>query len=136
MDALHQQQASYDVGGVRYPRPFKIRRLGHFGFNVADIDGGIDFYSRLLGFRITDIRDLKKIPGREEIARKVDDGRIVFMSHNSDHHAFRVQTHVQAASLLYSNMPNQVKSGAQADSSRLATSWSGAVKNGVWPVAS
>ena len=88
MDALHQQQASYDVGGVRYPRPFKIRRLGHFGFNVADIDGGIDFYSRKLGFRITDIRDLKKIPGREEIARKVDDGRIVFMSHNSDHHAF------------------------------------------------
>jgi hypothetical protein len=42
-------QASYDVGGVAYPRPFKIRRLGHFGFNVADMNGGIDFYSRLLG---------------------------------------------------------------------------------------
>ena len=24
----------YDVGGVMLPRPFKIRRLGHFGFNV------------------------------------------------------------------------------------------------------
>ena len=80
--------ASYDIGGVRYPQPFKIRRLGHFGFNVADLQGGIDFYSKLLGFRITDTRDLKKIPGREETARRLEDGRIVFMSHNSDHHAF------------------------------------------------
>ena len=24
----------YDVGGVYLPRPFKVRRLGHFGFNV------------------------------------------------------------------------------------------------------
>ena len=53
-------QASYDVGGIAYPRPFKIRRLGHFGFNVADMPGGIDFYSRLLGFRITDERDLSR----------------------------------------------------------------------------
>ena len=81
-------QTSYDVGGVAYPRPFKIRRLGHFGFNVADMNGGIDFYSRLLGLRITDERDLSKIPGREEMARKLEDPRIVFMSHNSDHHAF------------------------------------------------
>ena len=29
------QQQLYDVGGVMLPRPFKIRRLGHFGFNVA-----------------------------------------------------------------------------------------------------
>ena len=73
---------------MRYPQPFKIRRLGHFGFNVADLQGGIDFYSKLLGFRITDTRDLKKIPGREEMAKRLEDGRIVFMSHNSDHHAF------------------------------------------------
>jgi catechol 2,3-dioxygenase-like lactoylglutathione lyase family enzyme len=81
-------QASYDVGGVAYPRPFKIRRLGHFGFNVADMNGGIDFYSRLLGFRITDEHDLSKIPGREEMVKKLTDPRIIFMSHNSDHHAF------------------------------------------------
>jgi catechol 2,3-dioxygenase-like lactoylglutathione lyase family enzyme len=81
-------QASYDVGGVAYPRPFKIRRLGHFGFNVADMNGGIDFYSRLLGFRITDERDLSKSPGREEMVKKLTDPRIIFMSHNSDHHAF------------------------------------------------
>ena len=87
MDALHKA-ATYDIGGLSYPQPFKIRRLGHFGFNVADLQGGIDFYSKLLGFRITDVRDLKKIPGREEMAKRLDDGRIVFMSHNSDHHAF------------------------------------------------
>jgi catechol 2,3-dioxygenase-like lactoylglutathione lyase family enzyme len=86
MDAL--QRTTYDIGGLRYPQPFKIRRLGHFGFNVADLQGGIDFYSKLLGFRITDVRDLKKIPGREEMAKRLEDGRIVFMSHNSDHHAF------------------------------------------------
>ena len=91
MDTIQKTEpgtASYDIGGVRYPQPFKIRRLGHFGFNIADLDAGIDFYAGLLGFRITDTRDLKKIPGREELARRLDDGRIVFMSHNSDHHAF------------------------------------------------
>jgi catechol 2,3-dioxygenase-like lactoylglutathione lyase family enzyme len=86
MDTLHR--TIYDVGGVRYPQPFKIRRLGHFGFNVADMEKGLDFYSRLLGFRITDTRDFSKVPGREELAKRLEDPRIVFMSHNSDHHAF------------------------------------------------
>jgi catechol 2,3-dioxygenase-like lactoylglutathione lyase family enzyme len=87
MDTI-QKPTTYDVGGVRYPRPFKIRRLGHFGFNVADMDKGLDFYARLLGFRVTDTRDFSKVPGREEMAKRLQDPRIVFMSHNSDHHAF------------------------------------------------
>lgn len=78
----------YSVGGVSYPRPFKIRRLGHFGFNVADISAGLDFYGRLLGFRITDERDFSKVPGREEMAKRLADPRIVFMTHGADHHAF------------------------------------------------
>lgn len=86
MDTL--QRTTYDIGGVRYPQPFKIRRLGHFGFNVADLDKGLDFYSRLLGFRVTDTRDFSKVSGREEMAKRLQDPRIVFMSHNSDHHAF------------------------------------------------
>lgn len=86
MDTL--QRTTYDVGGVRYPQPFKIRRLGHFGFNVADMEKGLDFYSRLLGFRVTDTRDFSKAPGREEMAKRLEDPRLVFMSHNSDHHAF------------------------------------------------
>ena len=44
----------YNVGGVSLDRPFKIRRLGHFGFNVADLDAGKRFYFDLLGFFITE----------------------------------------------------------------------------------
>jgi len=40
---------SYDVGGVLYPRPFRIRRLGHFGFNLNRLDEGLAFYGGLLG---------------------------------------------------------------------------------------
>jgi len=50
-------QAEFDVGGVRLPRPFRIRRLGHFGVNVADPERSKEFYCRLLGFRISDPLD-------------------------------------------------------------------------------
>src|SRR6267154_6160875 len=46
--------AEFQVGGVRMWRPFRIRRLGHFGVNVADPEKSKDFYCRLLGFRISD----------------------------------------------------------------------------------
>ena len=57
MDTI-QKPTTYDVGGVRYPRPFKIRRLGQFGFNVAAqrqvggealLDGGADGLDAGLG---------------------------------------------------------------------------------------
>ena len=38
----------YDVGGVLLDRPFKIRRLGHFGFNVVNMDEAKRFYICLL----------------------------------------------------------------------------------------
>ena len=44
----------YNVGGVTLDRPFKIRRLGHFGFNVSDLEAGKHFYFDLLGFFITE----------------------------------------------------------------------------------
>jgi catechol 2,3-dioxygenase-like lactoylglutathione lyase family enzyme len=62
----------YDVGGVLLDRPFKIRRLGHFGFNVTDLDAAYHFYSDLLGFRVSD-----------EFARGG-----WFMRFGTDHHAF------------------------------------------------
>jgi hypothetical protein len=40
----------YNVGGVALDRPFKIRRLGHFGFNAADLEASRHFYFDLLGF--------------------------------------------------------------------------------------
>jgi catechol 2,3-dioxygenase-like lactoylglutathione lyase family enzyme len=62
----------FDVGGILLDRPFKIRRLGHFGFNVAKLDAAHHFYSDLLGFRVSD-----------EFARGG-----WFMRFGTDHHAF------------------------------------------------
>lgn len=79
-------QTVYDVGGVTFPRPFRIRRLGHFGFNVGDLDKGLDFYGRLLGFRLTDETTLGKL--MPEAAGTLEDDRLYFMTHNTDHHSF------------------------------------------------
>jgi hypothetical protein len=45
---------TYEVGGVRMARPFKIRRFGHVGFNLDRLDEGVTFYTDELGFRVTD----------------------------------------------------------------------------------
>src|SRR6267143_5706881 len=42
--------AEFQVGGVIMRRPFRIRRLGHFGVNVADPEKSTTFSFRLLGF--------------------------------------------------------------------------------------
>lgn len=34
---------NYEFGGIAYPRPLCIRRLGHFGFNLGNLDEGLDF---------------------------------------------------------------------------------------------
>ena len=62
----------FNVGGILLDRPFKIRRLGHFGFNMADLEKAHHFYSDLLGFRVSD-----------EFARGG-----WFMRFGTDHHAF------------------------------------------------
>ena len=41
----------FDVGGIRLDRPFKIRRLGHFGFNSRNMNAAMHFYRDLLGFQ-------------------------------------------------------------------------------------
>ncbi|HMA80727.1 MAG TPA: VOC family protein, partial [Candidatus Binatia bacterium] len=61
----------YNVGGVALERPFKIRRLGHFGFNASDLDASRRFYFDLLGFFITE-------PA----------GAGYFGRHAGDHHSF------------------------------------------------
>ena len=75
---------SYDVGGVSLPRPFKVRRLGHTGFNISSFEETIDFYTQILGFRITDDLDLRSIPNFPEDSTDV---RSVFLTYGSDHHA-------------------------------------------------
>lgn len=67
----------YDVGGILLPRPFKLRRLGHVGFNFEDFETAKRLYLDVLGFRVT---DFSLVPGFEEQA--------IFATHNSDHHSF------------------------------------------------
>ena len=65
-------QTKFDVGGVLLDRPFKVRRLGHFGFNVEDVEAGRHFYSDLLGFKVSDVSQRGGY----------------FMRYGGDHHAF------------------------------------------------
>src|SRR5213592_1232003 len=77
----------YNVGGVLLPRPFKIRRLGHFGFNAVKMDQSRDFYERLLGFRHSDVLDFGKMPWAPK-GGGLGDTRGYFMRYGTDHHAF------------------------------------------------
>ena len=80
-------QGEFDLGGVRWPRPFRIRRLGHFGICVADPELSKDFYCRLLGFRISDPLDFThRLP--EDKRGKVGPTVGYFSRHGTDHHSF------------------------------------------------
>src|SRR5688572_31375534 len=61
----------YNVGGIALDRPFKMRRLGHFGFNANDLEASRHFYFDLLGFFVTE-------PA----------GAGYFGRHAGDHHSF------------------------------------------------
>ena len=77
---------SYNLEGINFPRPFRIRRFGHFGLNLDNIDAGIDFYARLLGFEMTDLVEIGKLAPPGIIPEGLDD-RVPFFSHNADHHS-------------------------------------------------
>ena len=77
-------QDSFDVGGVMLDRPFKIRRLGHFGFFANDMEASLRFYRDLLGFQITDILDFA---GRANDPKDLDgkgDTRGFFMRYGTN----------------------------------------------------
>ena len=85
--AAMTNETQYDVEGILLARPFKIRRLGHFGLDLRDMAAGLRFYVQDLGFRVTDVLDLAGIPGAAPLIEGVNDPRIYFSSHGSDHHA-------------------------------------------------
>jgi len=66
-----QVVTKYNVGGVLLDQPFKVRRLGHFGFNATKLDECLHFYTDLLGFRVSDPSPMG-----------------YFLRYGSDHHAF------------------------------------------------
>src|SRR5258706_1417029 len=82
-----QNGSQYDVEGVLLPRPFKIRRLGHFGLDLEHMADGLRFYVDDLGFRVTDALDLSAFKTLSALIQGVPDPKIYFTSHGSDHHA-------------------------------------------------
>lgn len=78
----------FNVGGVLLARPFRVRRLGHFGFNLTDMANGVPFYRDLLGFAVSDEMDLAdRVKDRSTLAG-AGDSRAYFMRYGTDHHAF------------------------------------------------
>jgi catechol 2,3-dioxygenase-like lactoylglutathione lyase family enzyme len=82
-----EHQMAYIVEGVEFPRPFRIRRFGHFGLNVKSMEAGLDFYCRLLGFDMTDTMEIRKVAPPGFLPDYVEDDRLPFLTNNSDHHA-------------------------------------------------
>jgi catechol 2,3-dioxygenase-like lactoylglutathione lyase family enzyme len=86
-ERVPQATEEFIVGGVKMPRPFRVRRLGHFGVNVADPERSRDFYCRLLGFRISDPLDFgPRLP--EEQRKSAGPTQGYFSRHGTDHHSF------------------------------------------------
>jgi catechol 2,3-dioxygenase-like lactoylglutathione lyase family enzyme len=55
--------------------PFALTKLGHVVLNVADLGRSVDFYTQVLGFRVSDAYPASMVPGG-----------MVFMRCNADHH--------------------------------------------------
>lgn len=85
---LETTPVTYDVGGVLLERPFKIRRLGHFGFNSDRMDEAVRFYHELFGLRISDRLDVAKRVKDPAAIADFGDPFSYFMRHGTDHHSF------------------------------------------------
>lgn len=48
---------TFNVGGLRLPQPFRIRRIGHIGYHAPDVNASADFLSRQLGLLKSDVDD-------------------------------------------------------------------------------
>lgn len=69
-----------DVQALRDTRtpaglPFSIGKIGHVVLMVQDLEKSVDFYTRVLGFRVSDVYPATMVPGR-----------MVFMRCANDHH--------------------------------------------------
>jgi catechol 2,3-dioxygenase-like lactoylglutathione lyase family enzyme len=79
--------SKFNVGGVLLNQPFKIRRLGHFGFNLVNMDEGVRFYIDFLGFRISDVMDYSKRAKSPDQVAGLGNPNGYFTRYGSDHHA-------------------------------------------------
>ena len=79
--------SKFNVGGVLLNQPFKIRRLGHFGFNLSNMEDGVHFYIDLLGFRISDVMDYSRRAKDPAQVAGLGDPNGYFTRYGTDHHA-------------------------------------------------
>ena len=75
---------TYDVGGIRLDRPFRVQRLGHFGFNVRDQEIALSFYSDLLGLSVTDTVNFGRVFNQTSATGQDPNG--YFLRVGADHH--------------------------------------------------
>ena len=68
MEALRKAAPPADI-------PFGITKIGHVVLRVTDLERSVEFYTRVLGFRVSDVYPETMMPGR-----------MVFMRCNNDHH--------------------------------------------------
>src|ERR1700737_443190 len=85
--AMRATTQRYNVGGIYRQRPFKIRRLGHFGLNVEKLPVGRGVSCDLRRFPASDTLDFSRAPWFPKDA-DLGDPRGYFMRYGTDHHAF------------------------------------------------
>lgn len=56
--------------------PFQISKLGHVVLQVSDLERSLNFYTQILGFKVSDVYPEEMMPGG-----------MVFLRCNTDHHA-------------------------------------------------
>lgn len=72
MQSLAQMKPPADL-------PFDIKKLGHVVLKATDIARTVEFYTKVLGFRVSDVYPESMMPGK-----------MVFMRYNEDHHGVAV----------------------------------------------
>ena len=80
VDALKSKQPPRDM-------PFKIGKMGHAVIMVEDIDVSVDFYTQIMGFKVSDV-----------YPDSMQKGRMVFMRFNDDHHGIGLVGQARGAS--------------------------------------
>lgn len=55
--------------------PFELKKLGHVVIRASDLQRSVDFYTQVLGFRVSDVYPEDMVPGG-----------MVFLRYNADHH--------------------------------------------------
>ena len=67
--------------------PFQVRKIGHVVLRVRDLQKSVDFYTRVLGFRVSDVYPEEMMPGG-----------MVFLRFGADHHGVALVGGMKAAS--------------------------------------